>query len=203
MEKQNKKITKRNNSHSELKLEVSIILEEYKTLREEIISLQEFTRQNITTTYAGIGVLGAITPFIIERNLQLVFLIFPMFFFSLALTSTKYALAGLNIGNYLKTNIIPNLREGLLRENIVKDASHFFAWEEEKGLVRKYGLLYLPTNGAHYWIILFSALICIGAYFAFPPNPAPPKEIVEIILLIDAIVFIYTCIMGLIAGYSR
>ena len=203
MEKTTESNHENTNSHPELTLEISVIMEEYKTLREEIISLQEFTRQNITTTYAGIGVLGAITPFIVERNLQLVFLIFPMFFFSLALTSTKYALAGLNIGDYLKTNIIPQLRESLLRENIVEDSSHIFAWEEEKGLVRKYGILYLPANGAHYWIILFSALICIGAYFAFPPNPSPTNEIVGIILLINAVAFIYTFAMGLIAGYSR
>ena len=114
MEKTTESNHENTNSHPELTLEISVIMEEYKTLREEIISLQEFTRQNITTTYAGIGVLGAITPFIVERNLQLVFLIFPMFFFSLALTSTKYALAGLNIGNYLKNKHYSPIKEWVI-----------------------------------------------------------------------------------------
>ena len=185
------------------KTELEIILKEYQSIRDEIISLQEFARQNITTTYAGIGVLGAISPFIIEYNLQLVFLIFPIFFLSLALTTTKYALAGLTMGAYLKNSTIPHTRKLLSELDDTRDYGHIFSWEEGKGVVRKYGWFFLPANGAHYWVILFSALICVLAYFVFPPEIKPDNFLVYGILIIDSAIFIYSIIVGLIAGFSR
>jgi len=184
-------------------IELNVVLEEYKSIREEIITLQEFARQNITTTYAGIGVLGAISPFIVENNLQLIFLIFPIFFLSLALTTTKYALAGLTMGSYLQNTTIPQTRRLLSLINPKGEYSHIFSWEEGKGVVRKYGLFLLPANGAHYWIVLFAAVICVLAYFVFPPDPVPEKYIEFSFLAIDGLLFIYSVVVGLIAGFSR
>jgi hypothetical protein len=186
-----------------LRNELDVILEEYKSVREEIISLQEFTRQNITTTYAGLGVLGAITPFVVLNNLQFVFLIFPIFFLSIALTSTKYALAGLTMGSYLKETLIPHTREILSKMNDDRNYSHIFSWEEGSGVVKKYGWFFLPANSAHYWIVLFAALISMAAYFGFPPDPAPPVFYVGLAIIVDAFLFIYTVIVGLVAGLSR
>lgn len=186
-----------------LQNELDVILEEYKSIRDEIISLQEFTRQNITTTYAGLGVLGAISPFVVKNNLQFIFLIFPIFFLSIALTSTKYALAGLTMGSYLKETLIPHTREVLSKINNEKNYSHIFSWEEGSGVVKKYGWFYLPANSAHYWIVLFAALISLFAYFGFPPDPQPPIQYVVFVIIVDAILFIYTIIVGLVAGLSR
>ena len=186
-----------------LRNELDVLLEEYKSIRDEIISLQEFTRQNITTTYAGLGVLGAISPFVVNNNLQFIFLIFPIFFLSIALTSTKYALAGLTMGSYLKETLIPHTREILSKMDNDKNYSHIFSWEEGSGVVRKYGWFYLPANSAHYWIVLFAALISMAAYFGFPPNPKPPVFYVGLAIIVDSLLFIYTVIVGLVAGLSR
>lgn len=186
-----------------LRHELDVLFEEYKSIRDEIISLQEFTRQNITTTYAGLGVLGAISPFVVKNNLQFVFLIFPIFFLSIALTSTKYALAGLNMGSYLQKTLIPHTREVLSKMDNEKDYSHIFSWEEGSGVVRKYGWFFLPANSAHYWIVLFAALISMAAYFGFPPDPKPPVILVGLAVFINSVLFIYTVIVGLVAGLSR
>jgi hypothetical protein len=186
-----------------LKIELDLIVEEYKSIRDEIISLQEFARQNIKTTYAGIGVLSAASPFIIEYDLQIFFLIFPIFFISVALTTSKYALAGLTMGSYLKNTTIPNARRILLKMNDTGEYGHIFSWEEGKGVVRKYGLFFLPANAAHYWVILFAALICVLAYFAFPPEDINSNILVIAFLGIDSLLFLYAIIVGLIAGFSR
>ena len=186
-----------------LRNELDVLLEEYKSIRDEIISLQEFTRQNITTTYAGLGVLGAISPFVVNNNLQFIFLIFPIFFLSIALTSTKYALAGLTMGSYLKETLIPHTRGILSKMDNDKNYSHIFSWEEGSGVVRKYGWFYLPANSAHYWIVLFAALISMVAYFGFPPDPKPPVFYVVFAIIVDTFLFLYTVIVGLVAGLSR
>jgi len=183
--------------------ELSVLLEEYKSLREEIISLQGFTRESITTTYAGIGVIGALSPLIVSSGFQILFLFFPFFFYGLALTSTKYALAGLHIGNYIKTVLTPNIQLCLSQENKERDYSHILSWEKSKGVVRKYGILFLPANGAHYWIPLLAALISIAAYFAFPPTNPPPFAFLIIFLCINLLVLIYTMGVGLYAGLKR
>ena len=84
----NKSISKKSANEHEIQLineaaidsELSVLLEEYKSLIDEVISLQEFTRQNITTIYAGIGIIGAVSSFLINNNLQIAFLFFPFLF---------------------------------------------------------------------------------------------------------------------------
>ncbi len=186
--------------------ELTVLLEEYKSLREEVISLQEFTRQNITTIYAGIGLIGVISETIIVNNLQIVFLLFPFLFYSLAMTSVKYALSGIHIGNYVKSVLTPHIIHRLSQLNPGVDFSHILYWERSKSVVKKYGFLLLPANSAHYWLPLLSAIFCILAFLGFSINSNIflPLDILPIILLaINAVAFIYTMVVGLIAGYSR
>jgi hypothetical protein len=186
--------------------ELTVLLEEYKSLREEVISLQEFTRQNITTIYAGIGLISVIAETLIKNNLQVVFLLFPFLFYSLALTSVKYALSGIHIGNYIKLELKPHIIKCLSQINPDNDYSHIFFWEQSKSFVKRYGLLLLPANSAHYWLPLLAAIFCIIAFFGFSVNITMYQSLnlsTIILLAINAVVFIYTMVVGLIAGYSR
>lgn len=178
---------------------LALHLEEYKTLREEIISLQEFARKNVTTTYTGIGILIAAAPFIVSYNLEELFLVFPFFFYGLALASVKYALAVLNIGSYLKLELIPAIRE-LLRGKGSKDVKNLFEWEYKPGVVKKYGFLLLPATGAHYWITLLSAALSIVAYFYFSSGFS---FFMCSALCANGFLMTYTALAGMYAALAR
>jgi hypothetical protein len=186
-------------------LELAVLLEEYKTLRDEIISLQEFTRQNITTIYAGIGVIGAVSTFLLQKDLTIAFLLFPFLFYSLALTTVKYALAGINMGNYIKSILTPNIQRCLKNNNPEADFSHILSWENQKGVVRRYGFWLLPATGAHYWLPLLAAILFIVAYFFLTSNPLSSNSyvLVLVLLFINGVAMIYTIFTGLYAGFSR
>lgn len=49
--------------------ELTALLQEYQALKAEIISIQEFARQSVSTSYVALGILGAGAGFIIEKNL--------------------------------------------------------------------------------------------------------------------------------------
>lgn len=184
-------------------VELSVLLEEYKSLREEIISIQEYTRHTVTTTFAGIAAFCAVSPYIITHNFQIAFLVFPYFFYGLSLISTKYALASLSMGNYIKSVLTPHVQKCLSQIDNQKDYEHIFIWERNKGFVKKYGLFFLPANGASYWLPLLTAILFICVYFLIPPSPRP-SAILELVLLgINLIFVLYAIIVGLYAGYSR
>lgn len=199
-----------NSKEADFDDELKVLLNEYNTLRDEIVSIQEYTMQNITTTYAGIGLLWALSPFIVEQHLEIILLIFPIFFLSIALTSVKYALAELNIGYYIKNHIAIHIRELFYQRNNEEDYEYLMSWENQPGVVRKFGLPFIPATGAHYWIVLLASIIPIFLYFWITQLSGEPYELSilqiyskYILLGIDLIMFIYTIFVGIKAAFSR
>lgn len=197
-----KKSRHRKESDPQRRSELDVLLEEYKVLRNEVVSLQDYSKQAMTTTFAGVGVLTVVTPTIIESKLNILLLIFPFFFYGLTLISVKYAIAGINIGNYIKTILASHIEDLLKEEDRSKDYSHVFLWEKTPGIVRKYGLLFLPAFGASYWIPLLAASLCIAVYF-FATTPPFFSYWVQVLLALNVIFFAYTCIVGLRTAFLR
>ncbi len=82
--------------------ELMALLQEYQALRAEIVSIQEFARQSVSTSYVALGILGAGAGFIIEKNLQGLFLLFPFLLYGLAWSQVRCTLAVLNISGHLR-----------------------------------------------------------------------------------------------------
>ena len=183
--------------------ELLVLLDEYKSMREALLSLQGFSRQLSYYSYTGLGIIMASIFLIRERNLQILFLIFPFLFLFLSMASVKYVIASLNLNNYINENINPRIRILLSEENNKKDFSKVLIWDEKMGVSRKYPILLIPMAGAQFAVVLFSALFSFTAYFYFPPDPRPHPTIELILITINIVSFLYCVSLGVIAGVSK
>lgn len=172
-------------------------LQEYQSLREEIISIQEFARQSVSTSYVALGILAAGAGFIIDRNLQALFLLFPFLLYGLAWSLVRYTLAVLNISMHLREHTIPRIREILVLEDSRRDYALVMNWETHgKGVLRRYGWWALPAAGAHYGVILLGGMLSFAAYFVFPPDPPLLDWALHILVAANAAALIYSIFAG-------
>jgi hypothetical protein len=177
--------------------ELMALLQEYQALKAEIISIQEFARQSVSTSYVALGILGAGAGFIIEKNLQGLFLLFPFLLYGLAWSQVRCTLAVLNISGHLREFTIPRIREVLLLEDNRRDYSLAMNWETHgKGVLRRYGWWALPAAGAHYGVMLLGAMLSLVAYFMFPPDPPLLNWILYSLIAANFLALIYSIFVG-------
>lgn len=184
--------------------ELMVVLQEYIALREEMTVVQEFSRQSVTTSYVALGVLGAGLGFIIENNLQAIFLVFPFLLYGLAWSVVRYTLAVLNMSMHLREHNIPRIRELLALEDSRQDYSMVLSWETHgKGVLRRYGWWALPVAGAHYGVILLGGALSFVAYFVFPPNPPLLDWVLYALIAANIAALIYSIFIGFKTELSR
>lgn len=184
--------------------ELMVLLQEYQALKAEIISIQEFGRQSISTSYVALGILGAGAGFIIEKNLQGLFLLFPFFLYGLAWSQVRCTLAVLNISGHLREFTIPRIRDVLQLEDNRRDYSLAMNWETHgKGVLRRYGLWALPAAGAHYGVMLLGGILSLVAYFMFPPDPPLLNWVLYALIAANAFALIYSIYAGFKTEFGR
>jgi hypothetical protein len=164
------------NRDEQLKLEHATILEEYRSLKTEIVSNLDSARQIANLALAATGILIGAVPFIQSQAL-LIFLIAPLFFYALAWSQLRYVYLVLDMGDYLGTTLIPRIREILVEISIDKEErlNKVMSWQTPgKGPTRlrptrRHGLLFFPIAGANYGIPLLTALLsnCAFLYLAY------------------------------------
>ncbi|MCO6451162.1 MAG: hypothetical protein J5I90_10290 [Caldilineales bacterium] len=180
------------------------LLEEYRAIKTEIISIQEVARQSVSTSYVALGILAAGAGFTIENNLQGLFLIFPFLLYGLAWSQVRSTLAVQNISNHLQKHTIPRIREVLKREDNRRDYSFVMDWETHgKGVLRYYGMWAVPVAGAHYGVMILGAILSFMAYFVFPPEPPLQKWILYGLIAANVLALLYSIYVGFRTELSR
>jgi hypothetical protein len=189
-----------------IKLEHSTLLEEYKSIKADIVHNLETARQivNLTLTLAGILVAGA--PFIIQYKVPSLFLVAPFIFYALAWIQLRCIYVEYHLTRYLVDILVPGLRR-LLDEsasasrgeadhaNIMSWETYFLKTDRRQSLF----VVAITHNASNsYGITLMAALLSVSAYLACVFASVQPVQIGDVILLVvNALLFLYSFILGL------
>ena len=160
-------------NNSQYQLELDLLKEEYKVLKNEIISNLESGRQVMGITVASIGVFIALGKVAVDAGMVDVFLVVPFLFYALAWTQLRHVFLVLDIGVYLRTQIAPRIRN-LLELTVtesVNDFSHILSYENKGRSARRsiknplFRFLFIPIAGANFGIPLLAAVFSVIAFF--------------------------------------
>jgi hypothetical protein len=186
-----------------LTLELSTLLEQYKSARKEIDSLLDASRQVVNLTFTVISLFIGISAFS-NLKIPIVYLVFPLFLYAVAWVQLRHILLMRRLSAYIAESIAPKVR-GIMRELSPQknfDANHLLNWEEgwKSPGSHKGGFLLLPILGAGYGIPLFAAIVSLLIYLNLTPN----------IFFIDAILIVanitslvYSAILGFLIEFRR
>lgn len=197
------------NPHHHLELE--LLKDEYKVLKNEILSNLESARQVMGITVASIGVLIALGKVAVDAGMVDVFLIVPFLFYALAWTQLRYVFLVLDMGVYLRIEIAPRIRNFLNQTATEsnQDFDHILSWENQGRRLRRsiknplYRFLFIPIAGANFGIPLLAAIFSIIAFFFFKNNTTVMTDIEKILIFLNVIAVIYSSIWGIVAERRR
>lgn len=97
----------------QIKLVLNARLEEYKALRAEIVATLTSAYNTTTLTLTGAGALIAGSPFILQYQKPVLFLVASLVFYSIALTQLRYQQAVFNMSNHIIKVVAPAIRRDL------------------------------------------------------------------------------------------
>lgn len=156
-------------SKETIEIELKVVLEEYKSLRQEILANIDASRQILNLTLTGTGLFLAVSPLFVQSQLPILFLLVPFVFYAMAWAQLRYILLVQDISHYLRENVEPRIRKGLSEIASTTDRGFdaVLGWSSRGGgLFRHHrSVLILPIAAANYGIPLLAAVISVGAYF--------------------------------------
>jgi len=190
----------------QLKLEFTALLEEFKTVRENILFDVGSNRQILALTLTSASILVAASPFIIESQFTTLFLIAPIIFYTLAWSQVRYLYLDATLSNYIIEILAPRFRKTLvaLSPDTKKDFRSLLGWEtylQEREA--KLSIVLLSISVARFGIPPLMALLSIAIYLIV--NMQQPKQSLpswDIILLIaNTLLMSYTIYLGFWARF--
>jgi len=195
----------------QLKIELDIALEEYRTMKTEIVSNLDAARQIVHLALTAIAILIGAVPVIVQSHSTILFLIAPLLFFALAWSQLRYIYLVLDMGKYLNNYIVPNVQRLLSEISTSKnDFSQVMSWEMPgKGPTRLRGnlfrgLLFFPIAGANLGISLLAILGSVAAFLWLSLQNQYRISAMEMSLIIfNAITLIYTAYWGVQAEVKK
>lgn len=195
----------------QLKLELSTVLEEYKTLKAEIMANLASGRQVANLTLTSVGILIAAAPIIIQSQATIIFLVAPWLFYVLAWSQLRYTYLVLDMGDYLRDVVVPHVHQ-LLKQNqtVDRDIAYILSWElpgKGPSRLRRTKLLrclFLPIAGANFAIPLFAAALSMGTFLILAfQNTQTISGVEWLLIAVDVAAFIYSAYWGLEAERGR
>jgi hypothetical protein len=195
------------NKEEQIKLVHSTLLEEYKSLREEIISTSESSRQILYFTLVAIGVLISGSIYINDSGRHYMFLIVPFLFYSLILTQLKYLFFIIEFGDYIREVISPHIRKNLaeLSDDEESNIELILNWEcNKKNLIRsRYSILFLPITIADISISFITATLSFIAYCVLKNfNFQNISDFDKILIAFNVLMFVYCIYWGARVEYK-
>ena len=198
------------NPNSRIELEYNTLMEEYKALRDEIISTLEAARQvtNYTLVLASLvtAALPSISEYIGRTKSGTIILIMPVIFYFLAWSALRYTILTNSLGSYIRDKIAPRVRICIsISANTDKIDRTLFTWEDKgKNTLDKYGLFYLPIAGSHFALPLFGALALLTSYTVFVLEQQIVLPWYDILMgVANVLALIYSAFWGIKVERSR
>jgi len=185
-----------------VKLELSLRLEEYKSLRAEIIGNLCAGYQTLTLTLTAIGVLIAGSQLLLSSRYPLLIIAASWLFYGLTWAQLRYVVSVYIISNHLIDTVEPAIRENLeeLDTSSKRDLSTVLGWEAAGRLEMHNRMKWLfPIEAARYGMPLAAALGLSVIYgIRIYQSPQLDAFSVASIALISIALFFYTsyaCLM--------
>ena len=184
-----------------IEAELNVVLEEYKTLREELLTNIDASRQVLNLTLTGAGLFLAISPLLVQSQLPSIFLVVPFLFYAMAWAQLRYVLLSHDISDYLRKAVEPQIRRNLseLTPTTQRDLSQVLAWSSRGGGLLKHhkSILMVPIAGANYGIPILAAVFSIAAYFVLVVSTGSAISLLDWLLLaVNACAMIYSVVWG-------
>jgi hypothetical protein len=198
-------------SEDQLRSELSLLTDEYKALKAEIVSNLVSARQVSGLAFAGIGALIAGGRFLVESEQPIFFLVTPVFFYALAWAQLRYVFLVLDMGAHLRCVVAPRVRQLLaaLSDSGERTFDHVFSWEDlGKSPVRCRSnrllkLLFIPIAGANFGIPLLAAASSVVAFFVFHQSDVAMSSSELTLLCLNVFALVYSAACGLAAEQMR
>jgi hypothetical protein len=184
-----------------IETELNVVLEEYKTLRAEILANIDASRQVLNLTLTGIGAFLVISPRFIESRLSILFLVVPFVFYAMAWAQLRYVLLTQVISNYLRETVEPQVRKNLaeISSTAGRDFSAVLGWSNRGGglMQHRNSIFLIPIAGANYGIPLMAAVFSIAAYFVILFRGSWTMSALDWVLLaINGCALVYSIVWG-------
>lgn len=148
---------------SECNEKLEILLEEYKSLREEILSDNNASFTNTTTALAALTAILAVLFATANTNKPTWVLLTPLVFYVINLYQLRLAVMTNNISRYLVEDLSPRIKRYMKENN---DGFIPFAWEEyarQPEFSNKFVFMFVEAS--RYGLPLFLALLMIVFYY--------------------------------------
>lgn len=176
----------------QIKTELDVVLEEYRVLKTEIVENINSGRQIAQLTLTAFAILIGLVPFILQYAATILFLIAPFLFYSLAWTQLRYVYLVIDMGNYLKGTLVPNVRRLLSELSTVRrrDFDAVLSWElPGKGPIRLRGgllrrLFFFPIAGANLGIPMLASALSATAFWMITIHDTRTPTVLELGLTI-------------------
>lgn len=185
---------------TEPKAEINVLMEEYKSLRDEIVSDQNASFANTTTSLATVtAILSVIAA--LKLNTKPFWVGFtPLLFFVLNLYQLRLGIITNNISHYIAEVLSPRIKR--LLEDAPKDY-YPFEWEEyARTPPNSDNHIFKFIEAARFGLPLFLALGITLFYIAFVKSVFP-DDVDAFDYIITVINFIGIIVSGLIILYVR
>jgi hypothetical protein len=197
----------------QFQLELSTLLETYRSLKSEIVSNLDSSRQVSTLTLTAVGIFIATAQSMVQAEATIIFLIAPLLFYVFAWSQLRYTFLVLDMGAHLRDVVAPKVHEILQEtQTITRDISYIMSWELQgkgpSGLRRRRTILqslaFLPIAGANFGIPLIAATLSVFSFLFFTfQNSRTISAIEGILIVVDVIGLLYSAYWGWIAERSR
>ncbi len=188
----------------QIKLEYDALIQEYNSLRNELIATLESARQVTNYTFVLTGLLfptfPLITGYLSQTKTGTILFIIPVVFYILAWTSLRYTILCNSLSTYIRDHIAPKVRECLVELGTATERNdRIFRWEDKgKNTLKKYGKLYFPIAGAHYGLPLLGAVLVVVITLIFYNTYALTLSSLDYALIItNLLLLIYSCFWGI------
>jgi hypothetical protein len=193
-----------------LKIEYGILIEEYKTLKSEILQLLHEARQITNLALTAIGVFIAGTAAVIQMQIAInpkVLLLVPFLFYFLTCIQLRYIFQALDMGKYLSSTTIPHIQSILHNFSLGRrqEIDKILSWEmPRRSPLRIRGLLFFPIAGASYGMPFLFSIILIGLYLRFfSPGLELSLNVENTLLTLNSIAILYCAGWALDAERKR
>ncbi len=195
----------------QLRSEMTLLTDEYKALKAEIVSNLVSARQVSGLAFAAIGVLIAGGRFLVESGQSSLLLIAPVFFYALAWAQLRYVFLVLDMGAHLRCVVAPRVRQLLhdLADSDERNFDHILSWENRgkspvRGLPnRLLKLLFIPIAGANFGIPLLAAVSSVIAFFVFHKSDVGVSKAELVLLALNLAAFVYSAAWSIAAERAR
>lgn len=188
-----------------VKLEISLILEDYKSQIKSIETEIQNQQNVFSLIITAIGITIGASPFIFQYKVPLLFGVTSLVFYGLSLTQLRYIWAVLAIDKYIINTIIPDIKNAINKFDNEKEYEiDIFKWSNNgQNYAYTSKLWQFPIEAARYLIPVVAGICCCLAFWFTSAHNFPLIDYSIIALNIFWVFYIIIVSLKIRSGFLR